>query len=117
MGPLSTRASTSAQPETLQRVSSVLDTIQHPTSFLPSAHFVFAEMSFIGFTLTSDFLQSKGYRSYQKNAYGNSLLIVSILFLDKKNFFYSYLVIWVSSSILTTSRIFLIFIHRIICQL
>lgn len=66
MGPLSTRASTSAQPETLQRVSSVLDTIQHPTSFLPSAHFVFAEMSFVGFTLTSDFLQSKGYRSYQK---------------------------------------------------
>ena len=39
MDTIFTRDSTLCPSETLQRASSVLSSIQHPVSFLPSAHF------------------------------------------------------------------------------
>ena len=71
MDTIFTRDSTLSPSETLQRASSVLSSIQHPVSFLPSAHFYAAssEQNLVGTAISMDFLQSKVYKSYRKKRF------------------------------------------------
>ena len=89
MDTIFTRDSTLSPSETLQRASSVLSSIQHPVSFLPSAHFYAAssEQNLVGTAISMDFLQSKVYKSYRKKRFRELSSYCFDTILSPKEFF------------------------------
>lgn len=89
MDTIFTRDSTLSPSETLQRASSVLSSIQHPVSFLPSAHFYAAssEQHLVGTAISMDFLQSKVYKSYRKKRFRELSSYCFDTILSPKEFF------------------------------
>ena len=84
MDTIFTRDSTLSPSETLQRASSVLSSIQHPVSFLPSAHFYAAssEQNLVGTAISISLIA--------KNVFGSCPLTALILSYPQKNFSSNY---------------------------